>query len=90
MLNTLQAKLETTATAKIGDQEVTKVGHLFVDHDTPIEMIKTMLFDFIGYVAQLESAVKAQQAAVQVTETPAEADPVAAAPVEQPPAEATA
>lgn len=44
----------------IGD----KVGHLFLDHDTPIAIVKEMLFEFLTYVGNVEAQIKAQQAAI--------------------------
>lgn len=79
MLN-IVAKLESTVTSMVEGKAVTKTGHFFVDQDAPTEVVKSMLFEFITYVGNLENAIKAQQAAVQVTETPAEAEPAAAAP----------
>ncbi len=67
-------KLEST----VGD----KVGHLYLDSDTPIESAKAMIFDFLKTIGQIEDNIKAQQAAAKVAEAPAE-QPVEV-PAEQP------
>lgn len=41
---------------KIGD----KVFHFLCDHDSPIQEVKESLCQFLGYVANVENAVKAQ------------------------------
>ena len=71
----------STITKKIGESEVTKTGTLHVDGDTSFEMVYEMLIDLCAIVKNTEGQIKAQQAAVQVTETPAEAIvPAVAAP----------
>lgn len=37
-----------------------KVAHLYLDNDTPIGVVKEMLYQFVAYVAQVEANVKAQ------------------------------
>jgi hypothetical protein len=54
-----------------------KVGLLHVDCDTPIQVVKDMLFEFLTYVGNVEAQIKAQQAAVQVTEPPTDAAQIA-------------
>ncbi len=41
----------------IGD----KVGHFFVDNDTPISVVKEMMFQFLKYIGQIEDQIKASQ-----------------------------
>ncbi len=38
-----------------------KVGHFILDHDTPLHIVKEMLFQFQKYLGQIEDAAKAQQ-----------------------------
>lgn len=68
------SRLETT----VND----KVAHLYLDHDTPLHVVKEMLCEFMTYVGNIEAQVKAQQAAQQPVEAPV-AD-VAVEQVEQP------
>lgn len=84
MLSTV-AKLVSKVSTTVGEKVVEKEGHFYLDNDTPLELAKMMVFDFLKYIGQVEDNVRAQQAAVQTTETPAEAVPAAAAPQEQPP-----
>jgi hypothetical protein len=37
----------------------TKIGHFLVENDTPLVIVKEMLFQFTSYVAQLEAQAKA-------------------------------
>ena len=37
----------------------TKIGHFLVESDTPLGIVKEMLFQFGAYVAQLEAQAKA-------------------------------
>lgn len=71
MLTTNIAKLEATVSMKVGDEVISKTGNLYLDGNTPIELVKAMIFEFLKYVGQVEDGIKAQQAAVQQTETPA-------------------
>ena len=40
-----------------------KEGFFHCDQDTPLPVVKEMIFDFLKYVGQIEYSVKAQQAA---------------------------
>lgn len=59
MLKQGLARLESI----VGD----KVGHLYLDGDTPLEIVKEMLFQFASHVAEIEREAleKQKQEAVQ-------------------------
>jgi len=40
-----------------------KTGHLYLDSDTPLVIVKEMLFQFQKYIGQIEDNAKAQQEA---------------------------
>lgn len=45
-----------------------KVGHFFVDHDTPLHIVKEMLFQFQKYVGQIEDYARKQETEKQSEE----------------------
>jgi hypothetical protein len=51
-----------------------KIGLLHLDHDTPIQVVKEMLVEFLTYVGNVEAQIKAQQAAQAAQENPPVAD----------------
>lgn len=83
MLSTV-AKLESKVSTMVGENLVEKVGHFYLDNDTPLELAKLMVFDFMKYIGNLEDKVKVQQAAQAKTDTPAVEGEVAAAEPVQP------
>jgi hypothetical protein len=38
-----------------------RIGHFYLDNDTPLPIVKEMLFQFQKYIGQLEDSVKKQQ-----------------------------
>lgn len=75
MLKTV-AKLESI----VGE----KIAHLYLDNDTPLGVVKEMLYQFVAYVAQVEANAKAQAdaEAAQKAEMEKAATPVVEAKVE--------
>lgn len=42
-----------------------KIGHFLVDQDCPLHVAKEMVFQFMGYLSNLESQAKAAQEAAK-------------------------
>lgn len=38
-----------------------KTGHFYVDNDTPLPIVKEMLFQFQKYIGQIEDHVRSQE-----------------------------
>jgi len=49
-----------------------RVGHFFLDHDTPINVAKEMCLNFLKYLGQVEDHAKAQQEAQAISQSPIE------------------
>ena len=45
-----------------------KTAHLYIDSDTPLNVVKEMLFQFTTYLGHLEATIKSNQEAVKVEE----------------------